>query len=90
MSDMTIYTYRDKDSFYMRIILEGFKLISQFLRILIVNLILSIIFLFLSLEAIEWIVFSSKQNINDTEIDNTSWNLNNYLEVYFKSKEYIV
>ena len=45
------------------------------LRFLIVNAILALIFVFLTIEEIDWAIFSSTDKINDKIIDNTSWNI---------------
>ena len=64
----TAYIYRERRIFDLRTLLQA-------LRFLIVNVILSFIFLFLTLEEIDWAILSSRENINDKIIDNTSWNI---------------
>tara|TARA_Y100001968_G_scaffold139195_1_gene127326 strand:+ start:1354 stop:1557 length:204 start_codon:yes stop_codon:yes gene_type:complete len=44
------------------------------IRVITINAILAIIFLALVFEEIDWAIFSSRQNINEIVIDNTSWN----------------
>ena len=45
------------------------------LRFIFVNLICAIIFLFLTLEEIDWAVLSSKDKNKDIVIDNSVWNI---------------
>ena len=45
------------------------------LRFIFVNLICASIFLFLTLEEIDWAYLSSKERFKDTIIDNTVWNI---------------
>ena len=45
------------------------------IRFIFLNVILAFIFIFLSLEEIDWALLSSNKKINDTVIDNTSWNI---------------
>ncbi len=57
------------ESFFdIKILLEAF-------RFIIINIILTFIFVFLSLEEIDWAIFSWKERIKDKVIDNTSWNI---------------
>ena len=72
MSFSTNYSFRESSIFDIRTLIEA-------LRIIIVNAILSVIFLFLIMEEIDWILFSSRENIKDITIDNTSWNINFFL-----------
>ena len=68
MTSSTAYIYRERRIFDV-------KTLIQALRLLIVNAILAFIFLFLTLEEIDWAIFASRENINDKIIDNTSWNI---------------
>ena len=68
MASSTVYSYRERSIFDIKTLIEA-------LKFLIVNSILSFIFLFLTLEEIDWAVFSSREKINDIVIDNTSWNI---------------
>ena len=68
MACSTTYNYRERSIFDIKTIFEA-------LRFIIANAILTIIFLFLTLEEIDWTIFSSKEKINDVVIDNTSWNI---------------
>tara|TARA_Y100001968_G_scaffold260417_1_gene247988 strand:+ start:296 stop:523 length:228 start_codon:yes stop_codon:yes gene_type:complete len=75
MAVSTAYSYRDRSIFDIKTLIEGLKFI-------IVNSILAFIFLFLTLEEIDWAVFSSREQINDKIIDRTSWNIKEIFEVY--------
>ena len=68
MAFSTAYSYKERSIF-------DIKTLIQALRFIIVNAILAFIFLFLTLEEIDWALLSSRENINDTVIDNTSWNI---------------
>ena len=64
----TTYNYRERSVFDIKTLIEA-------LRFIIVNAILAFIFLFLTLEEIDWTLFSSRKKTNDIVIDNTSWNI---------------
>ena len=64
----TTYNYRERSVFDIKTLIEA-------LRFIIVNAILAVIFLFLTLEEIDWTLFSSRKKTNDIVIDNTSWNI---------------
>tara|TARA_Y100001968_G_scaffold321433_1_gene355821 strand:- start:67 stop:285 length:219 start_codon:yes stop_codon:yes gene_type:complete len=64
----TSYNYSERKIFDVQTFIEA-------LRFIIVNLILAIIFLFLTFEEIDWAFVSSKEKSNDTVIDNTVWNI---------------
>ena len=68
MACSTTYNYRERSVF-------DIKTFFEVLRFIIANAILTTIFLFLTLEEIDWAIFSSKGKINDLVIDNTSWNI---------------
>ena len=68
MTFATTYNYRDRQIFDLKTLLEGINFI-------IVNSILACIFLFLTVEEIEWEIFSSREGITDNVIDETSWNI---------------
>ena len=68
MASSTAYIYRERSIFDL-------KTLIQALRFIIVNAILAFIFLFLTLEEIDWAIFVSREKINDKVIDNTSWNI---------------
>tara|TARA_Y100001968_G_scaffold17326_1_gene13749 strand:- start:397 stop:615 length:219 start_codon:yes stop_codon:yes gene_type:complete len=68
MAISNAYSYRDRSIF-------DFKTLIEALRFIIVNAILAFIFLFLTLEEIDWAILSSSENINDFVIDNSSWNI---------------
>ena len=68
MAFSTAYSYRERSIFDLKSLFEA-------LRFLMINAILAFIFLFLTLEEIDWAILSSRENINDKIIDNTSWNI---------------
>ena len=68
MAPSTSYIYRERSIF-------DIKTLIQALRFIIINTILSVIFLFLTLEEIDWAILSSREKINDKIIDHTSWNI---------------
>ena len=68
MAFSTSYSYRERNIFDIQTLIKA-------LRFLIINIILAFIFLFLSLEEIDWAILSSREKINDIVIDNTSWNI---------------
>tara|TARA_B100000579_G_scaffold208995_1_gene170697 strand:+ start:37 stop:282 length:246 start_codon:yes stop_codon:yes gene_type:complete len=67
------YNYRERNIF-------DFNTLIKALRLIIVNCILAFIFLFLTLEEIDWALLSSRDKNKDIVIDNTSWNLKIYLK----------
>ena len=77
MAYLQSYTYRDRKIIDISSLLTGFKFI-------IINLILAIIFLFLSMEEIDWAIYSSRITKNDKVIDKTSWNINNLFLSFIK------
>tara|TARA_Y100001968_G_scaffold243603_1_gene227498 strand:- start:2176 stop:2394 length:219 start_codon:yes stop_codon:yes gene_type:complete len=68
MAVSTTYAYRENRFF-------DFKILSDILRFLMINVILAFIFLFLSLEELDWFLLSSRQKQNDVIIDKSSWNI---------------
>ena len=68
MTFATTYSYRDRTVFDIKTLLEA-------IRFIIVNFILAFIFLFLTVEEVEWAIFSYREKITDKVIDNTSWNI---------------
>ena len=68
MTFATTYSYRYRSVFDLKTLLEA-------IRFIIVNSILAFIFLFLTVEELEWAIFSSKEGITDKVIDKTSWNI---------------
>mgnify|MGYP001217888915 CR=1 FL=1 len=68
MSFSTTYSYRERSIFDVKTLFEA-------LRFIIINVILAVIFLFLTLEEVDWAIFSFRDKINDEIIDNTPWNL---------------
>ena len=68
MTFATTYSYRDRQIFDLKTLLEA-------IRFIFVNSILALIFFFLTVEEFEWTIFSSIEGITDKVIDNTSWNI---------------
>ena len=68
MSLSTAYSYKERNIVDIKTLLEA-------LRFLIINAILAWIFLFLTIEEIEWTIFSARKKIQDRVVDNTSWNI---------------
>ena len=75
MISSTTFSYRDESKFHIKTLIEA-------VRFIVINTILALIFLFLTLEEIEWTLLSSKKSVNDKIIDNTSWNIREIFEVY--------
>ncbi len=63
MAFSTAYSYRERSIFDLKSLFEA--------------LILAFIFLFLTLEEIDWALFSSRAKLKDVIIDNSSWNIKN-------------
>ena len=74
MAVATNYRYEDRNIIDIRTLLLA-------VRFLIANIILAMIFLFLTMEEIDWSIFSSKENIEEKVIDNTSWNLRHLFSI---------
>ena len=68
MASSTAYSYRERSVFDLKTLIEA-------IRFIIVNTILAFIFLFLTLEEIDWAILSSREKLNDIVIDNTPWNI---------------
>jgi len=68
MTFATTYSYGDRSVYDLKTLLET-------TRFIIVNTILAFIFLFLIVEEFEWVIFSSREGITDSDIDETSWNI---------------
>ena len=68
MNFATTYSYKDRTIFNLDTLIKA-------IRFIIVNAILSFIFVFLTVEELEWAIFSYKERITDTFIDETSWNI---------------
>ena len=68
MAVSTAYNYSERDIFDIKTLLEA-------LRFILVNAILAFIFFFLIFEEIDWAILSSRRDLNDLIIDNTSWNV---------------
>jgi len=68
MTFATSYSYGDRNIIDLKTLWEAVKFI-------LVNSVLVIIFLFLTVEELEWTLFSSRESITDQVIDNTSWNI---------------
>ena len=65
MTFATTYSYSDRRIFDLNTLVKAIKFI-------IVNLILAFIFLFLTLEEIDWVIFLYSEKIADNSIDKTS------------------
>ena len=74
MAFSTAYSYRGRSIFDLKSLFEA-------LRFLIINAILAFIFLFLTLEEIDWAIFSSRAKLKDEVVDNSSWNIKNLLSL---------
>ena len=68
MAASTSYDYSERSVFDIKTLIEA-------LRFIIVNAILAFIFLFITIEEIDWALLSSRDEMNDIAIDNTSWNI---------------
>ena len=68
MTFATTYAYNDRRIFDLKTLVEAIKFI-------IINSILAFIFLFLTMEEIDWAIFSYKEKITDQIDDETSWNI---------------
>ncbi len=73
MAFSTTYSYSERSIFDVKTLIEA-------LRFIIVNAILAFIFLFLTLEEIDWAILSYRERIKDIVIDNTSWNVKEIFE----------
>ena len=47
---------------------------------IVANFILVVIFLFITLEEFEWAIFSSREQITDKVLDETTWNIKTIIE----------
>ena len=68
MAFANTYIYSDRGVFDLKTLLEA-------IRFIIVNSILAFIFLFLTVEELEWSVFSYREKIIGKVVDETSWNI---------------
>jgi hypothetical protein len=68
MTFATTYSYSERRIFDIKTLVEA-------IRFIIINFILACIFLFLTLEEFEWVIFSKRARITDKVIDKTSWNI---------------
>ena len=68
MAASASYRYSERSIFDIKTLIEA-------LRFIIVNTILAFIFLFLTLEEIDWSILSFREKITDIVIDKTSWNI---------------
>ena len=68
MAISTIYSYKDRNIFDIETLIVA-------IRFIIVNFILAFIFLFLTLEEIDWAFFSYREEVTTDVIDITSWNI---------------
>ena len=75
MASSTGYSYGERRIFDIKTLIEA-------LTFIMINTILAFIFLFLTLEEIDWSILSAREKIKDRLIDNTSWNIKQIFEVY--------
>ena len=68
MAVSSSYRYSARSIFDIQTLFEA-------LRFIFVNAILAFIFLFLTLEEIDWTLLSLKEKYNGKVIDHTSWNI---------------
>tara|TARA_B100000579_G_C22757390_1_gene817132 strand:+ start:566 stop:784 length:219 start_codon:yes stop_codon:yes gene_type:complete len=68
MTIASTYSYSQRSIFDLTTLLGA-------IRFIIVNFILALIFLFLTVEELEWATFSYKEKITDNAVDNSSWNI---------------
>ena len=68
MTFATTYSYSNRKIFDLSTLLKAFTFI-------IANFILFFIFLFLTLEELEWRIFSSREQIADEVLDESPWNI---------------
>jgi len=73
MTFATTYSYSGRQIFDLKTLLDA-------IRFIIVNSILAVIFLFLTVEELEWAIFSSKEGITDKFVDETSWNIKSLIQ----------
>ena len=67
MSFATTYSYSNRRISDLTTFLEA-------IRFIVINIILAFIIFFLVIEEFEWAIFSSRENIKDTVIDESVWN----------------
>ena len=72
MTLATTNSYSNKKIFDLSTLLKAITFI-------VANFILVFIFLFLTLEEIEWAIFSSKEQITDEVLDKTPWNIKPFI-----------
>ena len=75
MASSTSFSYSEIGIFNIKTLVDA-------LKFFIINAILAFIFLFLSIEEIEWSLFSFQRGTNDIVMDNTSWNITKIFEIY--------
>ena len=68
MTLATTYNFRERPVFDIKSVFDTLLFIMS-------NIILALIFLFLTLEEIEWSLFSSRQKLSEITFDDTSWNI---------------
>ena len=69
MYSLTSFGYKQRPIFDLKFLIVA-------LRFAINNVILAFIFLFLTLEELDWSIFSFRKKIKDIVIDHTSWSIN--------------
>ena len=68
MTFATSYSYSDRGIFDLKTLVEA-------IRFIVINSVLAFVFLFLIVEEFEWVTFSTRKEIKDKVIDQTSWNI---------------
>ena len=68
MTFATTYSYSDRRIFDLKTLVEA-------IRFIVINSVLAFDFLFLIVEEFEWATFSTRKEIKDKVIDQTSWNI---------------
>ena len=72
MTFVNTYSFDDRKIYDLKTLFEG-------IRFIIINSILAFIFLFLTVEELEWTIFSFKEGFEDLVIDETSWNIKSFI-----------
>ena len=73
MTSLTSYSYSEREVFDLKSLLNA-------VRLIVINIILAIIFIFLTMEEIDWNIYSTRNEISDEVIDKTSWNLKTFFK----------
>ncbi len=68
MTFFSTYNYKERSIFDLETLLIT-------IRFIVINSILTFIFIFLTIEEFEWSIFSYIERITDKIVDETSWNI---------------